>query len=309
MNYNKAKKILEINDDNFTLKDLKNKYYKLALLYHPDKCIEDNSNEKFQDITLAYNYMKNFVNNPNFDSKNNFNDLYTDEINLFNTSNNSNSFIYLITKFLISLNYDIDISENELNNILENIDERYFHFIKKILNTLDYDVKQNIYIFLIKKKISKNNLIMKLFFEILEDIKINKYNINVTIDNLLNDEICKLNINDLEIFIPLWHDELQYEINGELLYITCTHPTSDDYFIDEENNIFVKKSIEIKEILNNSNYNFKIGSKEFIIEGKDISIKKNQIIVIKNAGIPIINYQKIYEIDKRSNIYINLTLY
>jgi hypothetical protein len=55
MNYNKALKIFLINDfTKITKEELKKKYYKLCLTYHPDKNNNADSKDKFQEIGLAY---------------------------------------------------------------------------------------------------------------------------------------------------------------------------------------------------------------------------------------------------------------
>ena len=61
MNYKKAKKILNINNDNFDFKLLKHNYYKLALINHPDKSNDLNSKEKFQDITSTEHFIADVV--------------------------------------------------------------------------------------------------------------------------------------------------------------------------------------------------------------------------------------------------------
>ena len=55
MNKEKALKIFDIVDLNDVSKeDLKKKYYKLCLIYHPDKNPTNDTKDKFQEIGLAY---------------------------------------------------------------------------------------------------------------------------------------------------------------------------------------------------------------------------------------------------------------
>jgi hypothetical protein len=56
MDYKKACSILSISPD-FTLTELKHKYYKEALKNHPDK---KGNTEKFQEINEAYSYLLNY---------------------------------------------------------------------------------------------------------------------------------------------------------------------------------------------------------------------------------------------------------
>ena len=74
MNYKNAFEILEIDlsqpsYNNISLEYLKKQYKKLALKHHPDKNGNTpESNEKFQQINEAYNYLKT---NFNFDESTN----------------------------------------------------------------------------------------------------------------------------------------------------------------------------------------------------------------------------------------------
>ena len=58
MNYKDACKILNLNT-NFTIQQLKHNYFSLALQYHPDKNIGNNTTNKFQEIQCAYTYLSN----------------------------------------------------------------------------------------------------------------------------------------------------------------------------------------------------------------------------------------------------------
>ena len=66
MDLKMALEIFEIDSHEYSTlneKDLKKKYHKLALVNHPDK--NDNttqSKEKFQNIQLAFEYLKNEIN-------------------------------------------------------------------------------------------------------------------------------------------------------------------------------------------------------------------------------------------------------
>ena len=57
MNFNKAIHILEL-PHHFTEEELRKSYYKKALRYHPDKNKEDDAEEKFKEINLAYHFLQ-----------------------------------------------------------------------------------------------------------------------------------------------------------------------------------------------------------------------------------------------------------
>ena len=57
MDYKTACKILNLESE-FKIKKLRKQYYKMAMLYHPDKNIKKGSEERFQKINEAYIYLQ-----------------------------------------------------------------------------------------------------------------------------------------------------------------------------------------------------------------------------------------------------------
>ena len=58
MNFQKACKILDINDkQKLNVDELKHKYKLYALKFHPDKNKSIDATEKFQEINSAYQYL------------------------------------------------------------------------------------------------------------------------------------------------------------------------------------------------------------------------------------------------------------
>ena len=306
MNYKKAIKILEI-DGTFDYKILKSRYYIKALRYHPDKNDDPNAEEKFKEISEAYNFLKKYINSKN-------KDLYHESRENISTDDFENSnydYKNILYKFILSLNGDFTLNENDIeyfNNILDNENIKY---LLTILKLLPKKKLSSIYNYLINIHLIKESIIIKEIEKILEenskpDIK---YIINPSIDNLLNHEIFKIKIENEDYYIPMWHNEIIYETSNNRLIFECIPKIDNHIFIDDDNNIFINDNVELHSLLEKETYEISIGNNKYNINMEDIKIKKNQIITIKNDGISNIDYENIYNIENKSNIYINLTLY
>jgi len=306
MNYKKAIKILEI-DGTFDYKILKSRYYIKALRYHPDKNDDPNAEEKFKEISEAYNFLKKYINSKN-------KDLYHESRENISTDDFENSnydYKNILYKFILSLNGDFTLNENDIeyfNNILDNENIKY---LLTILKLLPKKKLSSIYNYLINIHLIKESIIVKEIEKILEknnkpDIK---YIINPSIDNLLNHEIFKIKIENEDYYIPMWHNEIIYETSNNRLIFECIPKIDNHIFIDDDNNIFINDNVELHSLLEKETYEISIGNNKYNINIEDINIKKNQIITIKNDGISNIDYENIYNIENKSNIYINLTLY
>lgn len=306
MNYKKAIKILGI-DGKFDYKILKSRYYMKALRYHPDKNNEPNAEEKFKEISEAYNFLNKYINSNNKESYH----VSRENISTDDFENGNYDYKNILYKFILSLNGDFILNENEIeyfNNIFDNENIKY---LLTILKLLPKNKLRSIYNYLINIHLIKETIIIKEIEKILEkNNKVDiKYIINPSIDNLLNHEIFKIKIENEEYFIPMWHNEIIYETSNNTLIFECIPQIDNHIFIDNDNNIFINDNVDLHSLLEKETYEISIGNTKYNINMEDIKIKKNQIITIKNKGISNIDYENIYNIENKSNIYINLTLY
>lgn len=82
--------ILEL-DQSANLNDIKKAYYRLALIYHPDKNNDSNAEQKFKDISLAYNILSDPEKRKQYDMYGDYSNNINQLNNMFNTFNFDNS--------------------------------------------------------------------------------------------------------------------------------------------------------------------------------------------------------------------------
>jgi len=306
MNYKKAIKILEI-EGKFDYKILKSRYYMKALRYHPDKNNEPRAEEKFKEISEAYIYLNKYINSNN-------KELYHESRENY-SSNDFENTIYdyknILYKFILSLNDNFTINENDIEYFNSIFHNENIKSLLKVFKLLPKNKVKSIYNYLINIDLIKDSIIIKEIEKILEENnkQDTKYIIIPSIDNLLNHEVFKIKIESDEYFIPLWHNEIIYETSNNTLIFECIPQIDNHIFIDDDNNIFINDNVELHSLLEKEHYEISIGNSKYNIIMEDIKIKKNQIITIKNKGISNIDYENIYNIENKANIYINLTLY
>jgi len=319
MDYCIAFKILEvdiskIDTKDITLHKLKKQYHKLALQYHPDKNGNTyESTEKFKQIQEAYYYLKNELQ---------FLDSDLDSENANNNNNNNMStqspplymdVLHLFMKSILEGKYDTIIS-----NIIQEIVSGCKNISLKLFEDLDKDTCMNIYNFL-----SKNRFILHLNDSILEKIReivqqkfdnVLVYKLNPTINDLLNNNIYKLNVNDEICYVPLWIGESYFDISGCEVIALCEPELADNIFIDENNNIHIAKEISIVNelinlIINNLNLTIQIADKVFEIPIQDLYMKKEQTYIIKNKGLYVLDGFDIHDSNsKRSDVIVTIIL-
>jgi len=295
MNYCNACNILELSPS-FNQKELKHNYYLKALQYHPDKNQDVDAISRFQEISDAYIFL------------NNYKDIIDDyeESDKYETGD-KNSYSNILDKFLNSiLNKNVDTMHfiSILNNKCSEITiELLNHFSKDTLLKFHKFVMRYSDILHVNKEIIERIEILIENYTKNDNIKY----INPTLDNLINDEIYMLEFNNETYYIPTWHHELVYELSNNLLIVQC-EPVLPDYItMDQYNNLYLNISASIKDILNKNEITINIGNKCFIIPVCELLIKKCQRYILKQQGISLIDTSEIYNVDKKGNIYIDIS--
>lgn len=313
MNYKKAFNILEIDLSQISYNDistdyLKRQYKKLALKNHPDKngnTLE--SNEKFKEINEAYHYLRKEFKNLNQDEN-----VINDE-----TNNESEYFTSSSLYFDILKDFMKTIFEGKYNEIILEIVNKIIIAGKKIsiklFDNLDKDTTLNIYTFL-----SNNRSVLHLSEEVLDVIRnivvqkydnVEIYRLNPSINDLLNNNVYKLVINNELFLVPLWHNELYFDISGCEIIVICEPELPENIKIDDDNNIYIRVDLlnYHNKILNEEPFVFNIGENIFNIPLEDLYMKKEQTYKIKNAGLSKIK-NDIYDISEKSDIIVSISI-
>ena len=196
----------------------------------------------------------------------------------------SNAYQYLIAHENIKINDD----ENNLFlnlslKMLKSLDIESIYKIKNFIDRWDEFLKKN------------KTFIQRVRTVLCEHI----YVLNPTIDKLLNKDVFVLNHMDDIFYIPLWHEELKYNLKNYNLIVKLNPVLEDHIKIDENNDIHVY----LKNIDNqNADISFFIGGKQYCIPEKNCGNN----YTFYNGGIPTIK-DDIYDCSNLSNIIVYLS--
>jgi hypothetical protein len=141
----------------------------------------------------------------------------------------------------------------------------------------------------------KNKEVFHLTDEFLENVKaiiVKKYEnddffiLHPTIDDLLDHNLYKLEVENEEYYAPLWHSEYIFDKKnkkGEIC-VKCI-PILDGVYLDDENNVYTEMTVPFDEKLLSENIWCTIGTTKFEIPCEILQIKKKQVFIIKGEGI------------------------
>lgn len=290
MDISTACKILDIEINNYsTLAELKKAYYKASLKHHPDHNIGDiDSNARFQKINEAYTFLSTYVqlNNQDQQEHKDKHKQHTQDID--------DDIITKFIKTLIEFNIK-DLSLAAFEGLSKHNSLRIFEYIEKYSSMLDLEQEFVESIRTLTREKMKNDIV---------------FIINPTIENIMNNDLYRLEYNNENYYVPLWHDEICYDISeSEYLIVKCKPELPENIFIDHHNDLHVKIIIEsIEQLLNDPYINITIGGKVFEIPVCELKIKKSQKYTFFNRGISLINLNDIYNTTRNSNIIVYITI-
>ena len=318
--------ILELNKD-ATLLDIKKNFKRLALLYHPDKNINNNYyNEKFNQIKIAYEILSNKIKKDKYDNLINSKKNHFCKIILLFIKKITN--IHLLNNLIKNKNIKNDIKNGKLKS-----------FYKKILNDIDNEIDISKINNLIDINITDNtdytdntdntnntndnntdntNTCTLTKSSSYNSEGINTLNINASIDvnlyDVYNNKINEIIVNKKiyknnniyyehnKYYIPLYNKEIILSKSGHQItdndiniigdVLISINYINDNNIIKENNNLIYYDNISLNELFNGFNKNLKIYDNLINIKSlnpfKDYNFDGDYMtIVVNNKGFII----------------------
>lgn len=308
MKYTHALKILNIDENTspnvVTTDFIKKAYRKQALKIHPDKNKSQNASEEFKELKDAYDLLLTIHNEEDKKENMNINETYIDILKLFMNDILSKKYKDIIHSFLFEceqasltlfkkFTYE---KQQEIYNILYD-NKDIFHLSDTIMNKIRNCMNVD------KETERKRKM----------NIETQIYILNPSIDDLMLDKIYKLNVDNNTYMVPLWHDELYYTTpNNEEIIVKCNHDIK-DINIDDENNLYINKNLNLKDIeeiltKGNKHISVNIGNQLIRIPLENLKIQHEQTYIIRGKGISKINEIDIYNVNERGDLNFNIVI-
>ena len=260
MDLAQARDILELPCQ-FSDQDLRKQYRKLSLRYHPDKNKSPDATEKFLCVQKSYEYLSVNLERIPDEKINNYDDLLKEFLNSISGNSDLNIIIYM-TKILNNINNISTIKDISPSIIITcysllnkhkdtfNISDQTLKMIEKIINGIVSEDSNHIHI------------------------------VKPTIEDLIQHNICKLNVNDDIYYIPSWHSEVVFESKTETKHeitIKCIPQLPDFITIDVDNNIHCYVKTPISSLLTKDNLDVNIVNNLYKIQVNKLRITKHQL--------------------------------
>jgi len=297
MDLQKACDILEITPSRFTAAEVKKAYFKQALKWHPDKNRNDEQAEDhFKDINSAYIFLSS-----------NLSDIDSNEYDISETTDYTSMF----TEFLKSTT-GIDIQNTQVNSALKEMKQSYEDASVKMFEGLDRESSMKLYSYLQQYASLfgfDSTYIERLEVALKTKMKDDKLIIlEPSLENLFKNDVYALVIENSTYYIPLWHDELEYNLNDRSMIVKIKPKLPENVFIDEDNSIHIDIDTNIKEIFNKETFDINIANKTFTILVRELLLKKKQTVHFKGEGLANINTKNIFSITNNADVFVHISM-
>lgn len=292
MDFTRACKTLNVTPP-FDTKHLKQKYHKAALRHHPDRNIGGNSSATFQEIGEAYTFLSMWL-----DAE--------------HTAPPSFDYGSILDNFISVLGEKRPFERSEIKNLLDDLIHGCRNISLKAFQNTDKETAMKLFGYIVRysellgldegtigvmrgivrEKMSDDELVI----------------VNPSIDNLLNDDVYCLTHNEEVFYVPLWHDEVSFDLSGSMLVVKCIPEIGEHINVSEHNVLQVNVTTQCSKVFEEGGINVKLGTKSFLIPSHEIHIKPFQTYTIPSVGIARINTSDIYNASDKSDIVFNITL-
>ena len=294
-----ARDILEYSQYEFIdIDNLKKRYRKLALKYHPDKNKGSNdSKQRFQLINEAYLQLETSLMNSSNTN---------DELPLFHSQSNKgyNELFHLFMESFASSHdfSEISIVKEIVLSGCKKLSIRLFENMSKdnSINTLSFLCRYKDILHIDKSTIDTVKQIIAKKYENDQVIILNP-----TMDDMLDCNIYKLQLDNKTYFVPLWHSEAYFDGSDGEIIVKCVPLLPDNVEIDDYNVIHVRITKKFSvEYFTNPSIIFSIGTHKFEIP--KIRFKKTQTYFLENYGLPPIDVQDVYNLNTKMGMNVTV---
>lgn len=292
MDLKRACKILNLKQP-FDIKQLRQKYHKAALKHHPDRNSETNSNKNFQEIGTAYTFLSMWL-------------------EAEQTSPPQVDYISIVDNFFTVIGKNKHMNKSETNYLVDNLIQDCRNIYINVFKDMDKETSVKLFGYISRYAeilgLDETTIISmrEILLDKMQDDQL--VILNPSIDNILDSDIYCLTHKGDTFYIPLWHDEITFNLKDSVLVVKCIPQLPEHISMNENNVLQVNVTTQSNKVFNEGGICIRIGNKKYEIPGCEIKIIPSQVYTSSSTGVSRINTREIYDANTKSDVIFNITL-
>lgn len=276
--------------------------------YHPDKCALPDANERFIEIREAYLTLTNA--HKQTDSVNDRGDL---------------SYASIFASFVKTV-------VNVWNHKESEEDTRLYHLIlSKVVGVCEKQALE--YLRQIDRdKLAKLFVIAKMHADVfgfsseflteferifqkgseINGEEIQRIYLNPLLEDLLADNLYRLNWKSDDLIVPMWHHETTFDIGepggGKTLDVCCIPVLPPNMELLEDNTLVITATYCASALLQSDECVVEVGPRRLKIDVNELRLVKEQIVQFEGQGVAEMNVNNVYDVSVRMPIRVKILL-
>ena len=290
MDFSTACRILDIKTP-FTEKTLRTAYYKNALHFHPDKNKDPEAAERFSACNEANEYLQTYL---EIEKESSDGEVYETVLSklfssVFNEPTHGATFMAMCEQ-IRRKSWDLALCTFESLNR------------KTALEVVEY-------IAAFQDVLGIDNATIERFRTTIPLVETEHVVLNPELRNLINKEVYCIDLSGDLLYIPLWHEEMSFDLSSGPVVVTNKLQLPDNVAIDHNNDLHVHVRYGICDAFLNGHIPICLAEKVFELPARELNIRAQQIARIPGRGAPRINPDNLLDASQIGDIVVHLELY
>ena len=285
MNRTRAYQVLgvEETDPSPSLEVIKRQYRIRILKYHPDKNPSPEAADRFRETKEAYDFLQSHQ----------------------TPDSAIPSYEQVLKSFLSTvLSGETNIATLVLIRLLRVCRNQVISYLREYLRKIDRPVLQKVYDVLHRYQDAFHlppsllSSIQDILSEAEECIVLHP-----SLDDLFLENIYKLKHGSETFLVPLWHQDMVYDLQGKDLHVKCFPILPDHMELDEWNNLYVHVDYTARELWGKTVVEVEVGGRIYTFEPSVLRFTDTaQHIICQEAGISAINVDDAFDVSVKQHV-------
>ncbi len=137
---------------------------------------------------------------------------------------------------------------------------------------------------------------------------INRIFLNPLLEDLLADNLYRLNWKGESLIVPMWHHETSFDVCSGTLDVVCSPVLPPNVELDEDNTLVVTAEYYASSLLGQIETTIEVGQKRLYLNVSELRMVREQWVVFEGQGVAAMNVDDVYDVSVRRPIKVRVLL-